>query len=139
MEELMPQPAMSTRRVWAGGIALLASAVIYFGCEAIAAAAWHHPPYRYAHNYISDPGVPGPPSVLMGRVIDSPLAMVMNVGGFIGHGVLFLLAVLLLAPLVTPRLAARWRVVALVLAVLHAAGIVMVGVVHGSAYSIAHG
>jgi hypothetical protein len=34
---------------------------------------------------------------LMGRVINSPLADVMN-AGFIGRGVLFLLAVLLLAP-----------------------------------------
>ena len=129
----------TARAARAGAVLLLLSAVTYFVCEAIAAAAWHHPPYSYAHNYISDLGVPGPPSVLMGRIIDSPLAVVMNVGGFIGHGVLFLLAVLLLGPLVAPLLAARWRVVALVLAVLHAAGIVMVGVVHGSAYSIAHG
>jgi hypothetical membrane protein len=135
----MPQPAMSTWRVWAGGVMLLASAVIYFVCEAIAAAAWHHPSYSYAHNYISDLGVPGPPSVLMGRVIDSPLAGVMNVGGFIGHGVLFAVAALLLVPLLAPLAPGRWRVVVIVLAVLHAVGIVMVGVVHGSASSIAHG
>jgi len=126
---------MSTFTVRAGAALLMLSAVTYFGCEAIAAAAWHRPPYSYAHNYISDLGVPGPSSVLMGRVIDSPRAAVMNVGGFIGHGVLFLIAAVALAPLLT----GRWRVAALALAVLHAAGIVMVGVVHGSAYSIAHG
>ena len=125
---------MSTRNDQVGGILLVMSAVAYFACEAIAAAAWHHPPYSYAHNYISDLGVPGPPTMLMGRVIDSPLAGVMN-AGFIGHGVLFLAGALLLAPL----LPGRWRIAVIVLAVLHSAGIVMVGVVHGSAYSIAHG
>ncbi len=125
---------MNIRTARAGGILLVMSAVAYFVCEAIAAAAWHHPPYSYAHNYISDLGVPGPPSVLMGRVINSPLAAVMN-AGFIGHGVLFVIAALLLAPV----LPGRWRIVVIVLSVLHGAGIVMVGVVHGSAYSIAHG
>jgi hypothetical membrane protein len=125
----------AARPARAGAALLLLSAVTYFVSEAIAAAAWRHPRYSYAHNYISDLGVPGPPSVLMGRVIDSPRAVVMNTGGFIGHGVLFLAAALLLAPLLT----GRGRVAALVLAVLHSAGIIMVGVVHGSAYSIAHG
>jgi hypothetical membrane protein len=129
---------MSNRTAPAGGILLMVSAVAYFACEAIAAAAWRHPPYSYAHNYISDLGVPGPPSTLMGRVIDSPLAGVMN-AGFIGHGVLFLIAALLLAPVLAPLLPGRWRIAVIVLAVLHSAGIIMVGVVHGSAYSIAHG
>ena len=119
----------------AGAILLLLSAAVYFACEAVAAAAWQHPPYSYARNYISDLGVPGPPTLLMGRVVNSPLADVMN-AGFIGRGVLFLLAVLLLAPLLPGR---RSRTAVLTLAALHSAGVVLVGLVHGSAYSIAHG
>src|ERR1700753_1047918 len=90
-----PTPLTSTRTVRAAALLLLVSALLYFVCEAIAAAAWQHPSYSYAHNYTSDLGVPGPPSVLMGRVISSPLAGVMNIGGFIGHGVVFLAAALL--------------------------------------------
>jgi hypothetical membrane protein len=116
----------------AAGILLVVSAPWYVVAEAVAATAWREPPYSYAHNYISDLGAPGPASTLMGRVIDSPLAWVMN-AGFIGHGVLALAAAVLLCP----QLPHRWWLVGLASA--HAVGIALVGTVHGSAQSIADG
>ncbi|WP_149359446.1 DUF998 domain-containing protein [Lolliginicoccus suaedae] len=102
-------------------VVLAAAAAWYLGCEAAAALAF--PGYSYSYNYISDLGIPGT-GTSGGRVIDSPLAWVMN-AGFIGHGVLLVLGALLLA---RAARASSWRVPFLLLALVHGTGIVLVGV-----------
>ncbi|QYN40490.1 DUF998 domain-containing protein [Pseudonocardia sp. DSM 110487] len=64
------------------GTMLVASAVIFFLAEFIAAAAWTDPPYSYTYHYISNLGVRGP-SEALGQFMYSPLAWVMNTGFFL--------------------------------------------------------
>jgi hypothetical membrane protein len=113
------------------GIAWIAAAVVYVGTEAIAASAF--PGYSYSTNYISDLGVPDV-AEFQGRAIDSPLHAVMN-AGFVLQGVLYLAA----AVIATRALRAGPRRAFLALAVVHAVGITVVGLIHGSASSAASG
>lgn len=125
---------MSTRTApvpAAAGIAWIAAAVVYVGTEAIAASAF--PGYSYSANYISDLGVPEV-AEFQGRTIDSPLSAVMN-AGFVLQGVLYLVA----AVIATRAVRAGPRRAFLTLAVVHAVGITVVGLVHGSASSAASG
>ncbi|MWJ12010.1 DUF998 domain-containing protein [Clavibacter michiganensis] len=115
----------------AAGIAWIAAAVVYVGTEAIAASAF--PGYSYSANYISDLGVPDV-AVFQGRAIDSPLSALMN-AGFILQGVLYLVA----AVIATRALRAGPRRAFLALAAVHAVGITVVGLIHGSASSAASG
>jgi hypothetical membrane protein len=103
----------------------LVAGVLWFVLEGIAAAAF--PAYSYATNYISDLGVTVPGTV-DGRVIDSPLALVMNVD-FVVHGVLFLIAAVLVARATSGWM--RWLFTAL--AACHALGLVLVATFHSSA------
>jgi hypothetical membrane protein len=82
-------------KAWAGLVAVV-TGVQYLVLEAVAAAAWVDPRYRYTYNYISDLGVPGPRSDTGHRVIDSPLSAVMNTA-FVVQGLGFLVVGLLLA------------------------------------------
>jgi hypothetical membrane protein len=67
----------------------LLSGTSYLAAEAIAASGFSN--YSYAANFVSDLGVPYH-GVFLGRELNSTLAPVMNYGGFILHGVLFVLA-----------------------------------------------
>jgi hypothetical membrane protein len=125
---------MSTRTAAvpaSAGIAWIAAAVVYVGTEAIAASAF--PGYSYSANYISDLGVPEV-AEFQGRAIDSPLAAVMNTG-FVLQGVLYLLG----AVIATRALRTGPRRAFLALAAVHAVGITVVGLIHGSASSAASG
>jgi hypothetical membrane protein len=115
----------------AAGVAWIAAAAVYVATEAVAASAF--PGYSYAANYISDLGIPEV-GEHQGRAIDSPLAAVMN-AGFVLQGVLYLLA----AAIATRALRDGPRRAFLALAALHAVGIIVVGLVHGSAASDASG
>jgi hypothetical membrane protein len=115
----------------AAGIAWIAAAAVYVGTEAVAASAF--PGYSYSANYISDLGVPEV-AEYQGRAIDSPLHAVMN-AGFILQGALYLAA----AVIATRALRAGPRRAFLALAVVHAVGITVVGLIHGSASSAASG
>ncbi|MFT2690553.1 DUF998 domain-containing protein [Clavibacter zhangzhiyongii] len=115
----------------AAGVAWIAAAVVYVGTEAVAASAF--PGYSYSANYISDLGVPEV-AEFQGRTIDSPLAAVMN-AGFVLQGVLYLVA----AAIATRALRTGPRRAFLALAALHAVGIIVVGLIHGSAASDASG
>jgi len=108
-------------------IALIIAAIQYVVAEAVTASSWIDPRYRYSVNFISDLGVPSCGGVVDGRTVCSPLYVVMNTG-FIVQGVLFVVAAVLLFRMLPGRL--RW--VYLVLAVVHGAGITLVGLVHGS-------
>lgn len=99
--------------------------------EAITAAAY--PGYSYATNYISDLGIPEVGS-FQGRTIDSPLHAVMN-ATFIGQGLLFALAGIA----VYRAFHAGARKAFLTLALVHGAGLVLVGLIHGSAANVANG
>ena len=110
-----------------GALAFILAGVVYVLSEAIAAAAWTSPRYSYLYNYISDLGVPVP-QTYDGRVVNSPLAWVMNTG-FILEGVLFVMGAVLLADLFVGL--RRHLFVAFALA--HGAGIVLVGLVHETA------
>jgi hypothetical membrane protein len=115
----------------AAGVAWIAAAVVYVSTEAIAASAF--PGYSYSANYISDLGVPDV-AEFQGRAIDSPLAAVMN-AGFVLQGALYLLAALI----ATRALRSGPRRAFLALAAVHAVGITVVGLIHGSASSAASG
>ena len=120
-------------RYRAGALAFVIGGLQYATLEAVAASAWSTPPYDYVFNYISDLGVPEP-QLYNGREVNSPLAWAMNTG-LVLHGLLFALGALLLAPLFAG--AARRLFVSF--ALLHAVGIVLVGLVHEAAgLPIAH-
>ncbi|WP_166442111.1 DUF998 domain-containing protein [Nakamurella flava] len=121
------EPDRRDARYTVGAVLLIANAVVYLASEAITAAAWRAPAYSYRRNYISDLGVP---DVVEsgGRLIDSPLHGLMNTA-FLVHGAVFVLAALLLRPVIRrPR--ARWAY--LILAVLHGVGNGLVGLFHSS-------
>jgi hypothetical membrane protein len=110
------------------------AAVQYVVLEAVTAAAWHHPSYNYAKNFISDLGNPVPGDVFDGRTIDSPLHLVMD-AAFIAQGALFIAAAVLLYRVASGRL----RGVLLALAVLHGTGVIMVGLFHESSAALHDG
>jgi hypothetical membrane protein len=101
--------ATSNRRRVGGAVAWLAAGLTYLTLEAVAAAAFR-PHYSYAHNLISDLGVPGD---------HSPLAWLMNLG-FCVQGALFLVGAVLAAP----------RRLFLALAAANAVGNVLIAVFH---------
>ncbi|GAA2842840.1 hypothetical protein GCM10010471_27040 [Leucobacter komagatae] len=109
---------------WAGAL-WVAAPLWYVLCEAVAAAGF--PGYNYATFFISDLGVPEP-GQFDGRLLTSQISSVMN-AGFIGAGLLFFLGTVAVASQLD-RGAAKtsW----LFAAVLHAVGIVFVGLVPGS-------
>jgi len=108
----LPMSQPRTPRPRAAAAVWIAGAVTYLGAEALSAAAFR-PEYHYAHDYISDLGVPG-----------QPLAALMNVA-FGVQGVSFLVGALL---------ARRHRAPLLVtFAAANAVGNVLVGTVHAGA------
>ncbi|AIT81910.1 DUF998 domain-containing protein [Novosphingobium pentaromativorans] len=120
------------------GLLWLIAGLSYLSAETVAAAAF--PGYSYARNYVSDLGVPYA-DVIDGRVLRSGLAWLMNWGGFILDGVLFAAASVIAARLaftakdgVNP-----WAAVFLVLALMHSAGTVLVGLVHSGSRELASG
>ena len=112
---------MRRRRITIGAIVLMLAGLQYLAVETISAAMFS-PAYDYANNYISDLGVPGCGIVYSGRELCSPLAALMNTG-FIVDGILFFVASVLLAPLITGVL----RYLLLMAAFLHGLGNVLVG------------
>lgn len=108
------------------GFMWVAAAAIYLLTEAVAAAAF--PGYSYATNYISDLGVTDV-EVFDGRTINSPLNAVMNFG-FIAQGVLLLAAALTAAHAL--EMTRRQAATLISVAALHAVGIILVAVFHGS-------
>jgi hypothetical membrane protein len=109
----------------AGAVVFAVTAVQYLTLEGVAAAAWSSPPYDYVSNYISDLGVPVA-QVYDGRVVESPLAWVMNTG-FVLDGVLFALAAVLLVSRGAALFTGLPRWLFLAFALLHGAGSVLVG------------
>lgn len=117
----------------AGGLLLLAG-VQYAVLEYLAASAWHHPAYSYAVNFISDLGNPVAGDVFEGRVIDSPWHVVMD-AAFVAQGLLFIAASVLLLGKGTGRL----KRVLLVLAVVHGAGVILIGFFQESSAALHNG
>ena len=127
-----PRERSSVPQRRGAGTALIASGVVFFGAEFIAAAAWTEPPYSYTYHFISNLGVHGP-STGFGQYMYSPLAWVMN-AGFILFGLAALAGVVMLRGLPGRR---RWA--AIVLAALLAAGVTLVGLFPGSGEAIENG
>lgn len=117
-----------------GAIVLVAAQLIYLAGETIAALAWKTPPYSYAFNYVSDLGVPGPPSEAFGQLVYSPLAGVMNAGFFL-YGALSITATLLL---VRPNGDIRGLVLG-ALGLCFGAGGILLALFPGSQFSIESG
>lgn len=130
-EKLLGRERIKQKKVakirW-GAALLIAAGLLFLVCEAIAAAAWTDPVYKYSYNFISDLGVSGR-VVVDGRLVNSPLPEVMN-AGMILHGILMMTGVVLVKNLL-PK---RQRTVALVAAVVHGIGMIMVGSFHGLDY-----
>ena len=80
-----------TSRNIPAAVALLVAAGFFFVTETVSAAAWDHPVYSYADDFVSDLGVPGPPVMFGGHLIHSPLAWLLN-AGFAVNGLLVALA-----------------------------------------------
>ncbi len=104
-----------------------AAAATYLASEAAAAVAFS-PPYSYAHNYISDLGVPLCGAIFDGRAICSPLHAWVNTD-FVLQGVLFLTAAIAIARALSSR--ARYALVAS--AAVNGIGICLVGLFPESA------
>jgi hypothetical membrane protein len=121
-------PALIAASLWA------AAAVLWLTFEAITASAF--PGYSYATNYISDLGVPEV-AVFEGRTIDSPLSALMNVA-FIAQGIL-LLAGVGFALRATRAVGGGARTWILSIAIIHAVGMLLVGIFHGSQTNLENG
>lgn len=121
----------ASRSTRAAGVVWALAGVVWFVGEAVSASAF--PGYSYATNYISDLGIPDV-GAFQGRAIDSPLHDVMNVT-FLAQGILFAVGAVLASR------AARGgrRRLFLGLAVTHAIGMALVGIVHGSQASVDSG
>ena len=115
------------------GALWLAAGLLYLTAEAIAAGAF--PGYSYAHNYISDLGVPYP-GEMAGRPLRSALAWVMNWGGFILDGTCYGLATVIAA-----RASPKTRAASLFLALglSHAIGTILVGTIHSGNREVVDG
>ncbi|GAA1629014.1 MULTISPECIES: DUF998 domain-containing protein [Brevibacterium] len=114
------------------GVLWIIAPLWYLLCEAITARAF--PGYSYATFYISDLGVPGR-ATFQGRELASQIPQVMD-AGFIGQGLLFFLGLVLAMPALRPGIG---RIAFVVVGCLHAAGIVLVGLVPGSPENVANG
>ena len=97
-----------TRRNVLAATALLLAAATFVVAEAVTAAAWDHPAYSYANDFVSDLGVPGPPTVFKGHVVHSPLALLLNTAFIVNGALVVIAAALLLRPRRQGRLA-RWQ------------------------------
>jgi hypothetical membrane protein len=115
------QTTDATGRRIAGALAFVVGGLQYAVLEGVAASAWRSPPYDYVSNYISDLGV-ADPQTYGGRVVDSPLAWVMNTG-FVLEGLFFAVAAVLLSI----AFSGASRALFVAFALLHAVGIVLVG------------
>ncbi|WP_431886418.1 DUF998 domain-containing protein [Micromonospora wenchangensis] len=112
------------RQRTAAAVALMASGIIYFTGEFVAAAAWTDPPYSYTHHFISNLGVHGPLTAF-GQYMYSPLALVMNTGlGLTGLAALAGVAML-------KGLPGGRRAATVISAVVLAVGMVLVGLFPG--------
>ncbi|MEU1340600.1 DUF998 domain-containing protein [Streptomyces sp. NPDC005827] len=120
-------------RALTGSLLLILNPLLYVTAEAVSAAAWRRPAYRYGVNAISDLGVSSCGD-LAGHPVCSPMHAVMNTA-FITHGVLFTLAVCLLAPLLPQRPGRRVRILGIVTGV----GLLLVGTFPGSPEAVADG
>ncbi|MFI6728703.1 DUF998 domain-containing protein [Streptomyces atratus] len=116
------------------GILLLLAGVQYVVLEYLAASAWHHPTYSYAVNFISDLGNPVAGDVFEGRAINSPWHVLMDIA-FVVQGLLFIAASVLLLGRASGRLAR----VLLALAVVHGAGVILIGFFHESSAALHNG
>ncbi|MFB7719359.1 DUF998 domain-containing protein [Nocardia sp. NPDC056100] len=115
------------------GVLLIVAPVLWFCLEALVAARFR-PRYSYAHNYISDLGVPEP-GTFEGRAMDSPLAGVANFM-FVSQGLLFLVAAILLTRAIAPSPSRRaFRL----LAIGYAIGYALIATFHGSEQAAANG
>jgi hypothetical membrane protein len=111
----------------------LATALSYFVAETIAAAAFRG--YSFTTHMISDLGIPYP-TVVDGRVIDSPLAVVMN-AGFVVQALFFASAALIVGRAL-PRRGPAYAVF-LGAALADALGLVLLALFHSGAREIADG
>jgi hypothetical protein len=76
-------------------MSLIVAGVTFFVAATITASAWNNPAYNYEADFISDLGVPGPPTLFGGTPHPLPLALLMNTA-FVVNGALVVLAALLL-------------------------------------------
>jgi hypothetical membrane protein len=113
--------------VVAGGVIWIVATLQYGIVQAIVAAAWHHPPYSWLNNYISDLGntVCGKFAVPHGAAayVCSPMHSTMN-ASFIAAGLLTIAGAILLRRFWPRR---RLTTVALVLWVITGLGKILVG------------
>jgi hypothetical membrane protein len=123
----------SSRILAAAGLFWFLAGSLFLITEAIAASGF--PGYSYAHDFISELGVPYA-DIMDGRLVRSTHAVVMN-GGFIAESLCFALAAL--------SLARAWRgwsptlILFLLLGGAHAAGLVLIAVVHSGSRELAAG
>ena len=104
----------------------------YVALEAIAAAGFR-PPYSYTHNFISDLGVTSR-GMSQGRMINSPLAYLMNTA-FCLQGTLFLVGAILIVLALETRTAALF----LSLAATNTIGNFLIAAVHSGPIAQADG
>jgi hypothetical membrane protein len=114
----------SKRQRVGAAVAWLSAGLAYLTLEGIAAAAFR-PHYSYAHNFISDLGIPSS---------DSPLAWLMNTA-FCLQGTLFLVAAILTVRAVAPRKAGLF----LTFAAANAVGNLLIAAFHSGPASHANG
>ena len=112
--------------------AWIAAGLVYLILEAIAAARFR-PDYSYAHNFISDLGVTSR-GMFHGRMIDSPLASLMNTAFYL-QGTLFLAGAVLIVRAFETYKAALF----LTLAATNAVGNFLVATVHSGPIAQANG
>jgi hypothetical membrane protein len=120
----MTEPIRRRQYAVSAAIAWISAGLAYLTLEAVAAAAFQ-PHYNYAHNFISDLGIPSS---------DSPLAWLMNTA-FGVQGTLFLAGAILTVRAVAPRKAGLF----VTLAAANAVGNLVIAAFHSGPAARAEG
>lgn len=120
---MRPKPSRGRLCAVAAGALWIFAGAAYLTLEAVAAVRFR-PDYNYADNFVSDLGVTTA-GTLHGRMVDSPLAYLMNAGFYV-QGTFFLFGALLVAYAVRPTRAGLF----VGLAVVNAVGNILVGTIH---------
>ena len=94
-----------SKNVYAGGIVLSASGILFLVLEFLTANTWKNPAYNYATYWMSDLGVPIQTEV-NGHIVNSPWYALMNLN-FVTWGLMLIVGFLLILPLFDKKVSRR--------------------------------
>ena len=119
-----------SKNVYAGGIVLSASGILFLVLEFLTANTWKNPAYNYATYWMSDLGVPIQTEV-NGHIVNSPWYALMNLN-FVTWGLMLIVGFLLILPLFDKKVSRR----VIPLTIIYAFGPIIIGTFPGYEFSL---